>query len=132
MLARWSGASPLQKAWNVVDLILLVIDYAVLGHWQPYLERVVRMLFCLHAIRFITIFKPMRHMVSCMLLTVRPVTSVVLMSELLPRHSTSPSMRKPLGSCRLYISRFHADWAPQCLLQLPATAIIAKRSPLPS
>lgn len=85
----------LQKAWNVVDLILLVIDYAVLRHWQPYLERVVRMLFCLRAIRFVTIFKPMRYMVSCMLLTVRPVTSVVLMSALLPRLMTSALMRKP-------------------------------------
>ena len=84
-----------QKAWNVVDLILLVIDYAVLGHWQPYLERVVRMLFCLRAIRFVTIFKPMRYMVSCMLLTVRPVTSVILMSALLPRSLTFTPRRKP-------------------------------------
>lgn len=69
-----------QSAWNVVDFILLAIDYAILSHWQPYLERVVRMLFCLRAIRFITIFKPMRFMVGCMLLTVRPVMSVFLMS----------------------------------------------------
>ena len=79
----------------MLDLILLVIDYAVLGHWQPYLERVVRMLFCLRAARFITIFKPMRYMVGCMLLTVRPVTSVILMSALRPQSDGSLDRLNP-------------------------------------
>ena len=70
----------LQNGWNLVSLLVLFFDLLRLHHWPFYMERAVRMLSSLRALRIVVLSAAMQALLGALANSMKAIAALALLS----------------------------------------------------